>query len=401
MSSRIVVAMSGGVDSSVAAALLVREGYEVIGVTLQIWPEGMRPPGRHTGCCSLDAVDDARRVADRLGIDYYVFNFQGDFARQVIEPFTRAYLRGRTPNPCVWCNERIKFGALLDRALELGAEAVATGHYAAVERDPRSGRWVLKRPRDRRKDQSYSLWPLTQHQLAHALFPLASYTKQEVREMAARLGLPVAQKAESQEICFIPDDDYRRFMREVAPESVAPGPIVDVSGRVLGEHSGVAFYTVGQRRGLGLASGRPLYVVAIDPERRAVVVGDREQAHFAGLVATGVNWVAWPDLQGRRPVLAKIRRSAEEVPAVVEPLAEEASSGSGTGGVAWGEPAEGADARPGGTGRVRTWFETPQWAVTPGQSVVWYDGDRVAGGAVIEAGITTTPQVAHTSPGRA
>ena len=380
MTGRIVVAMSGGVDSSVAAALLAREGWEVIGVTLQIWPPHARPPGRHTGCCSVDAVDDARRVADRLGIPYYVLNFQEIFERTVIGPFTREYLRGRTPNPCIWCNERVKFGALLDRALELGAQAVATGHYARVEQDPETGRWLLKKPADRRKDQTYALWPLTQRQLQRVRFPLADYTKEQVRALAADFGLPVAAKPESQEICFIPDDDYRRFLRETAPEALRPGPILDLSGQVLGQHPGVAFFTVGQRKGLGLAAGRPLYVVEIDPERRAVVVGSREQASVQGLVASQANWIAWPALDGPRELRAKIRRSADEVPAVVAPDPD------------------------GGPGRVRVRFAEPQWAVTPGQSVVFYDGDLVAGGAVIERaarGSDLRAPAAHTTPARA
>lgn len=380
MSGRIVVAMSGGVDSSVAAALLVEQGWEVIGVTLQIWPPGLRPPGRHVGCCSLEAVDDARRVADRLRIPYYVLNFHELFEQEVIGPFTREYLQGRTPNPCVWCNERVKFGALLDRALELGAEAVATGHYARVEGPGADGRWLLKKPADRRKDQTYSLWPLTQAQLQRVRFPLADLTKEQVRALAARMGLPVADKPESQEICFIPDDDYRRFLRERVPESVAPGPIVDLEGRVLGQHPGVAFFTVGQRRGLGLALGRPVYVVDLDPATRTVVVGSWEQATAVGLVAGSANWIAVERLSGPMRVHARIRRSAQEVPCRIEPDPD-------------GDPQ-----------RVWVYFDSPQWAVTPGQSVVFYQDDVVVGGAVIERALRAfgqDGQAAHTTPARA
>lgn len=370
---RIVVAMSGGVDSSVAAALLVEQGYDVIGVTLQIWPEGMKPPGRHVGCCSVDAVDDARRVAERLGIPYYVFDFQEIFRRSVIEPFTRAYLRGQTPNPCIWCNEHVKFGALLKRAVQLGAEAVATGHYARVERDPETGRWLLMRPKDRRKDQTYALWPLTQEQLARVRFPLAPYTKEEVRELARARRLPVAYKPESQEICFIPDDDYRRYLRENAPEAVRPGEIVDTQGNVLGRHPGVAFFTVGQRKGLGLAAGRPLYVVDVDAAANRVVVGERHEARASGLEAGAVNWIAAPGLSEPMRVQARIRRNAPDAPATIEPAS--------------------GDAR-----RVICRFDQPQWAVTPGQSVVWYTGDVVVGGGVISRAVKERPAAGHTTP---
>lgn len=366
--------MSGGVDSSVAAALLVDAGYTVIGVTLQIWPAHQSPPGRHVGCCSLDAVTDARRVARKLGIAHYVFDFEALFAREVIGPFTQAYLEGQTPNPCVWCNERVKFGALLDRARQLGCRWLATGHYARVEEALGGSRRLLMRARDRAKDQSYALWPLTQAQLTHVLFPLADLTKGEVRALARSRALPVASKPESQEICFIPDDDYRRFLRERAPGAARrPGEIVDRSGRVLGEHPGVAFFTVGQRKGLGIAAGRPLYVVAIDPIANRVIVGDRPDALSGALEALRPNWIGIESLAGPMRVEARIRRTAQDAPATIEPGSE--------------------------PGSVRCTFDEPQWAVTPGQSVVWYAGDVVVGGAIIRRSVPpllSQEQDAHT-----
>lgn len=356
--ARVVVAMSGGVDSSVAAALLVEQGFQVIGVTLQLWPAHL-PLEHEGGCCSLAAVEDARRVANRIGIPYYVLNFEELFEDHVIRPFVQAYSAGRTPNPCIVCNEQVKFGALLARALELDADYLATGHYARVTWDPVEGRYALCRAADPRKDQSYALYGLTQEQLARTLFPLGPYTKVAVRQMAAERGLPVAAKPDSQELCFVGGGDYREFLRRYAPESLRPGEIVDLEGRVLGRHQGVALYTVGQRRGLGVAGrdGEPLYVLRLEPETNRVVVGTREQVGSVELRAGRVNWVAWPGPPaGERAVTARVRSHAPEAPAVV--------AGEGEG--------------------VRTRFLDPQPGVAPGQSVVWYDGDRVAGGGIIE-----------------
>ncbi len=354
---RVLVAMSGGVDSSVAAALLVQAGYECIGATMQLWPEDMPRTDDETSCCSLQAVEDARRVAGKLGIPYYVFNMADTFQAMVIDPFAAAYLAGRTPNPCIACNRYLKFAAFLQKAQALDCAFIATGHYARTWRDDKSGRHCLARGRDRSKDQSYVLYPLTQEQLAHTLFPLGEYTKTRIRELAAVFQLKVAQKPESQEICFVPGNDYRRFLALYRPGSCAPGPILDTSGRRLGTHHGLAAYTIGQRKGLGIAAPRPLYVVDIDPARNAVVVGSRDECLCAALVADDVNWVSTPAPPASMPVMARIRYGAELAAATLVPLPE---------------------------GRVLTAFAQPQRAVAPGQSVVWYQDDLVAGGGIIE-----------------
>ena len=298
MSKRIVVGMSGGVDSSVAAALLVEEGWDVVGVTLRVWPwrEPEEAPKRFGSCCSPETVEDARQVARRLGIPYYLLNTEREFDRAVVDNFASEYQAGRTPVPCVVCNRDVKFGLLLMRARAWEAAAVATGHYARLGQDPETGRHLLLQGRDRRKDQSDFLWPLTQPQLAAANFPLGDLTKVEVRAKARALGLPVADKPESMEICFIPDDDYRGFLQRRIPGAFRPGPMVDRAGRQLGEHRGLAAYTVGQRRGLGLASDRPLYVLALDPARNAVVVGEESALEAERLVADEANFIPfdWP-----------------------------------------------------------------------------------------------------------
>ncbi|MDI6869991.1 MAG: tRNA 2-thiouridine(34) synthase MnmA [Bacillota bacterium] len=352
---RVVVAMSGGVDSSLAAALLVEQGYECLGVTLKVWPSYLPAEAGEGGCCGLGAVEDARAVASKLGIPHYVLNFSELFSRLVVEPFCQAYLAGRTPNPCILCNREVKWRALLHKAEELGAECLATGHYARRGFDPTNRRHTLRRGVDPGKDQSYVLYSLTQEQLAATLFPVGGLRKSEVRQMAAERGLPVATKADSQEICFIPDGDYRSFLRTRVPEAVRPGPLLDVEGREVGRHGGLAFYTVGQRKGLGLAGG-PFYVVGLDAARNAVIVGRRADLYRAELVAVDVNWVSIPPPPAPLNAAVKIRYRIPPAPAELLPEGEE---------------------------RVRVRFHKPQPAVTPGQAVVFYHDDLVLGGGTI------------------
>jgi tRNA-specific 2-thiouridylase len=349
--------MSGGVDSSVAAALLLEQGYEVVGVTMQLWdpelPYGLEPEG---GCCSLGAVEDARAVANQLGIPYYVLNFQREFRNSVVDYFVSEYLQGRTPNPCIMCNHSLKFGRLLEKARGLDADFVATGHYVRKERDLDSGRWLLRKGIDTGKDQSYVLYGLTQEQLSQSLFPLGNFTKPMIREKAAGLGLRVASKPESQEICFVPDQDYGRFIAEYRPEVARPGKIRDVSGKVLADHAGIANFTIGQRKGLGIAAGIPLYVTEIRPATDEVIVGTADQVFADKLIASNLNWIAWTTLEQPLEVEAKIRYSAKAVPAVVKPLS---------------------------AAQVEVHFQTSQRAITPGQAVVFYHGDLVLGGGTI------------------
>jgi tRNA-specific 2-thiouridylase len=358
MADRIVVGMSGGVDSSVAAALLVEQGCDVVGITMRVWPrqEADEPTKRFGSCCGTEAVEDARQVARTLGIPHYLLSMDDEFNQKVIGQFVDSYGKGLTPIPCLSCNSNLKFGSLLGRARAWDAAAVATGHYARVERDPVTGRHLLLRPKDLRKDQTDFLWPLTQAQLGAARFPIGELTKDEVRARARRLALVTADKPESQDICFVPDDDYRGFLRRRAPEVFRPGAVVDRLGTTLGAHSGIAGFTVGQKRGLGLAAGRPLYVIDLDPERNTVTVGNAAELERDRLVATAVNFIACAPPTSPLRVAAKIRHSHQPAPATVRAL-------------------HGAAAE--------VVFDTPQRAVSPGQSVVFYDGDVVVGGGVI------------------
>lgn len=358
-SNTVVVAMSGGVDSSVTAALLLNQGYRVIGVTMQLWEPSLNEGAGDWGsCCSSAAVDDAAAVADKLSIPHYVLNCRDLFRRTVVGDFCRQYLAGRTPNPCVVCNRLIKFEALRQKAGCLGAGYLATGHYAVTGCDPLTGRHTLRRARDRHKDQTYFLYAMTQEQLAYTLMPLGGFTKAEVRRMAAQWHLPVAEKSESQEICFIPDDDYRRFLRENCAGQIKPGPFLDLEGRQIGCHEGIAYYTIGQRRGLGLGGGgQKIYVVRIDPERNAVIVGPVEALSKTSLTAADLNLVLAESITAPVRVEAQIRYKSAPAPATLTPLNEQ---------------------------RLQVDFDSPQQAVTPGQAVVFYRDEYLWGGGIIE-----------------
>jgi tRNA-uridine 2-sulfurtransferase len=373
----IAVAMSGGVDSSTVAAILARAGNPVVGLTLQLWDQ-TRLAGRHGipdapkagRCCSLDDVYDARRVAEQLGIPYYVVNQEDRFERDVVRPFVDEYLSGRTPVPCSLCNNHIKFDQLLKTARSIGAERIATGHYAVNAYDAGRGRWILKRPADRAKDQTYFLFGLTQEQLAHTLFPLGEMTKPEVRAVARQHGLKLADKPDSQEICFVPGGDYKRFLAAYLEEQGEPAPettgeLVAANGEVIGRHEGIFHFTVGQRKGLGVSSPTPLYVLHIDPANRRVTVGADAELATQELRAKNVNWISIAELTAPMRVKAKIRHRHEPAWATLEPAPGDGNS-----------LAKGEDA-------VLLTFDEPQRAVTPGQSAVFYDGDEVVGGGWI------------------
>ena len=350
MAKRVLVAMSGGVDSSAAALLLARQGYACAGAMLRLFGGDTA----EDGCCSADAAEDARAVAVRLGMDFYVFDETERFRREVMDRFVAEYRAGRTPNPCIDCNRFLKFGALLDRALALGYDCVATGHYARVSYE--DGRYHLLRGADRSKDQSYVLYPLTQRQLSHLLLPVGEYRKAEIRALAAEAGLLNAQKPDSQDICFVPDGDYVNFLRDHGGVELTPGDFVDRDGRVLGRHRGLAAYTTGQRKGLGVSAAGRLYVISKDAAANTVLLGDDAELYSRALFASGFNWIE-PEPDGPVRVTAKTRYSQGEAAATATPLPD---------------------------GGARVEFDAPQRAVTAGQAVVLYDGERVLGGGTIE-----------------
>lgn len=352
----VVIGMSGGVDSSVGAYLLKKQGYHVIGVTMQIWQEETPSyEAEKGGCCGLSAVEDARRVADEIGIPFYVMNFRKEFKEFVMDYFAAEYLRGCTPNPCIACNRYVKWEALLNRSLSLGADYIATGHYAQVEL-LENGRYALKKSVTEQKDQTYALYNLTQEQLAHTLMPVGAYTKEAIRAMAEEIGLFVAKKRDSQEICFIPDHDYAAFIQNYTEAPVLPGNFVSTEGTILGRHKGMIHYTVGQRKGLNLSLGRPAFVTEIRPQTNEVVIGNSEEVFGEKLYANRLNFMAIPELEGEVEAVAKIRYSHKGALCRVRRVGED---------------------------RIECRFYEPQRAITPGQAVVLYQGDYVMGGGTI------------------
>src|SRR5882724_7879586 len=359
----VAVAMSGGVDSSAVAALLQLQGRAVVGLTMQLWNQRRLPelqgngPAQHR-CCSLDDVYDAKAVAQHLKFPHYVVNFETQFEERVVRPFVDQYLSGRTPIACTNCNTDVKFEPLLRMARQIGAERLATGHYARIRKNDVTGRWELLRARDESKDQSYFLWGLSQEQLSRSEFPLGELTKEEVRELARRTNLPVAEKPESMELCFVPTGNYVQFIQAYTKDagislSQSAGEIVTEDGAVVGRHNGVHNFTIGQRKGLGFAAGKPLYVLSIDPEKNLVVVGDDDVLRKTVCEVEGVNWISCEKPSAPLRAFAKIRHKHEPAPATIEPLA---------------------------AGIVRLTFDTPQRAITPGQAAVFYDGNIVLGG---------------------
>ncbi|NQT80301.1 MAG: tRNA 2-thiouridine(34) synthase MnmA [Candidatus Aminicenantes bacterium] len=356
---RVVIAMSGGVDSSVAAAILNEQGYEVSGITMNLFslPEKYCRSENLRSCCGWKATEDSHRVAVSLGISFYVADFRKNFEKKVITDFCKEYTRGRTPNPCIRCNQYIKFDFLMQKLKVFKADYLATGHHARVEYETDSKRYILKKGKDKKKDQSYFLYPLTQDQLSRTLMPIGYLTKDEVRNKAEKLGLPVAQRPESQEICFIPDKNYAKFLQSRSHEASKPGPIVNLKNEVLGQHKGIIHYTVGQRRGMGITSKHPMYVLAVQSKKNTIVAGTKNQLYEKILLASQVNWVSIEKIKKPQVVKAKIRYKHKEAKALITPFDSD---------------------------KVIVEFENSQRAITPGQSVVFYDGDVVVGGGIID-----------------
>lgn len=353
---KVVVGMSGGVDSSVAAYLLKEQGYDVIGVTMQIWQDEEYDTQAHNGgCCGLSAVDDARRVADQIGIPYYVMNFKAPFKEKVIDYFISEYQCGRTPNPCIACNRYVKWESLLSRSLEIGADYIATGHYARVEK-LENGRFSVLKSVTEEKDQTYALYNLTQEQLKRTLMPIGKYSKNEVRDIAKKAGLIIASKPDSQDICFVPDGKYGEFIKNNSPHDILPGNFVDREGNILGKHKGIVYYTVGQRKGLGIPAGDRLYVLEIRSETNEVVLGENKDLMWNNIVAKDFNFMSIEGLQDEMNVTAKIRYNHRGAKAVLKKRDD---------------------------GHMECIFEEPQRAPTPGQALVCYDGNKVVGGGVI------------------